>query len=184
MATNSKNVTAGKPMVGGAVHVAPIGTTLPTSTSDTLDAAFVDVGYISADGVKNDLTRTSTSIRAWGGDDVLQIQNEKNDNWKYTLIEAKNVNVLKQVFGDDNVTVDNSGNITIKVNSKELGKYSWVFDMLLSDGSAKRCVIPIGKITNVDEISYTDTDAVGYACTLNTSPDETGQTHYEYISAE
>lgn len=183
MATNSSNVTAGKPMIGGAVHVAPLGTSLPTSTTATLNSAFVDVGYISADGIKNDLSRTSNSIRAWGGDEVLQIQNEKNDNWTFTMIEAKNINVLKEVFGSTNVSADSSGNITINVNSKELSKASWVFDMILSDGSAKRCVLPIAKITNVAEIAYTDADAVGYAVTLNTLPDTSGNTHYEYIAA-
>lgn len=183
MATNALNVTAGKPMVGGAVHVAPLNTALPTSATEDLDEAFVDIGYISADGIKNDMSRTSNSVRAWGGDEVLNLQNEKNDNWSYTMIEAKNINVLKQVYGESNVTVDQTGNITIKVNSKELGKFSWVFDMLLSDGSAKRCVLPIAKITNVAEVSYTDTDAVGYATTLNTIPDSEGNTHYEYITA-
>lgn len=184
MSTNANNVTAGKPMIGGAVHVAPVGTTLPTSATDDLDAAFADIGYISSDGIKNDLSRTSSSVRAWGGDEVLNIQNEKNDNWAYTMIEAKNIVVLKQVFGEENVTEDASHNITIAVNSKELGKYAWVFDMLLSDGSAKRCVLPMAKITNVAEISYTDTTAVGYAATLNALPDATGNTHYEYITAE
>ncbi|MBR2791084.1 MAG: phage tail protein [Erysipelotrichaceae bacterium] len=184
MATNSLNVTAGKPMVGGAVHVAPLGTTLPTSAEADLGNAFKDVGYISAEGVKNDLSRSSNSIRAWGGDEVMNIQNEKKDNWAFTMIEAKNENVLKQVFGEENVAVDQNGNIAISVNSKELGKYSWVFDMLLSDGSAKRCVLPVAKITNVAEISYTDSDAVGYASTLNALPDASGNTHYEYITAE
>lgn len=184
MATNANNVTAGKPMIGGAVHVAPVGTTLPISATADLDAAFADIGYISADGIKNDLSRSNSSIRAWGGDEVLNIQNEKNDNWTFTMIEAKNINVLKQVFGDENVTADQSGNITITVNSKELKKFAWVFDMLLSDGSAKRCVLPMAKITNVGEISYTDTAAVGYAATLNALPDTTGNTHYEYITAE
>lgn len=184
MATNALNVTAGKPMVGGAVHVAPLNTALPTSATSDLDAAFVDIGYISADGIKNDMSRTSNSVRAWGGDEVLNIQNEKNDIWTFTMIESKNVNVLKQVFGEDNVTVDQTGNITIKANSKELGKYSWVFDMLLSDGSAKRTVLPTAKITNVAEVSYTDTDAVGYASTLSALPDSDGNTHYEYITAK
>ena len=84
MANNAANVTAGKPMIGGAVHVAPIGTTLPTTALATLNEAFLDIGYISADGISNDISRTSTSIRAWGGDEVLNIQNEKNDIWTFT----------------------------------------------------------------------------------------------------
>lgn len=183
MATNTKNVTAGKPMITGAVHVAPVGTTLPTACSTALDASFVDIGYISSDGIKNDISRSGASIRAWGGDEVLNIQNEVNDIWTFTMIEAKNINVLKQVFGEENVTADNDGNVTIKVNSKERKMFSWVFDMLLSDGSAKRSVLPNAKITNVSEVTYSDSAAVGYTSTLDALPDASGNTHYEYISA-
>lgn len=179
---NATNVTAGKPMIGGAVHVAPIGTALPTSTSAALNEAFVDLGYMSDAGVTNDISRETTDIKAWGGDTVLNIQTSKNDNWTFTMIEAKNINVLKQVFGEDNVTESN-GAITVKVNSKELDAHSWVFDMLLSDGSARRHVLPNAKITNIAEITYADSSAVGYNTTLAALPDSTGQTHYEYTSA-
>ena len=180
---DSTKVSAGKPMITGAVHVAPVGTTLPTDTATALDAAFIDIGYISDGGVSNDISRTSQAIKAWGGDTVLNVQTEKNDIWTFTMIEAKNTEVLKQVFGEDNVTVATGGAITINVNSKELGKYSWVFDMLLSDGSAKRCVIPNGQITTVGTVSYTDSTAIGYDTTLSALPDTAGNTHYEYISA-
>ena len=56
--------------------------------------------------------------------------------------------------------------------------------MLLSDGSAKRSVLPNAKITNVAEITYSDSAAVGYNATLNAMPDTNGNTHYEYISAQ
>ena len=36
MATTATNVTVGKPKVGGAVHWAPLGTTLPTSATAAL----------------------------------------------------------------------------------------------------------------------------------------------------
>ncbi len=181
---DSKNVSAGKPMIGGAVHVAPIGTTLPTDATAALDSAFADLGFMSDAGVVNDGSRTSQAIKAWGGQTVLNIQTEKNDIWTFTMIESKNVNVLKQVFGEENVTVDSqTGLITVTVNAKELPAYSWVFDMLLSDGSAKRCVLPYAQITNVGNISYTDSAAIGYETTLSALPDASGNTHYEYITA-
>ena len=46
---NTQNVTYGKPKVGGAVHVAPLETTLPTDATTALDAAFKSLGYISED---------------------------------------------------------------------------------------------------------------------------------------
>ena len=37
--SNSLNVTAGKPRVKGAVYVAPLGSTLPTTALEDLDGA-------------------------------------------------------------------------------------------------------------------------------------------------
>lgn len=182
--TDVKNVSAGKPMIGGAVFVAPIGTALPTDATTALNAAFVDLGFISDAGVVNDGSRSSTAIKAWGGETVLNIQTEKNDIWTFTLIESKNVNVLKQIYGDSNVTVDSqTGLTTVTVNAKELAAHSWVFEMLLSDGSAKRCVLPYAQITNVGSVTYSDSAAIGYETTLNALSDASGNTHYEYITA-
>lgn len=55
-------------------------------------------------------------------------------------------------------------------------------------GHERRCperiVIPSAKVTEVGEVVYNDGDPVGYETTLSTVPDESGQTHYEYISAK
>jgi len=45
------NVSAGKPKIGGAVFVAPIGTELPKDVTTQLNAAFKGLGYCSDDGI-------------------------------------------------------------------------------------------------------------------------------------
>ena len=66
MATTASNVTVGKPKVGGAVFWAPLGSTLPTSASASLDAAFVDLGYVSEDGVVNNNGPESDTVKVSG----------------------------------------------------------------------------------------------------------------------
>lgn len=178
---NAGNVSASKPKVGGAVFAAPVGTTLPTTVSDELNEAFANHGYVSDAGIVNTNTATSEKIKAWGGDTVLDSQTEKPDNWKLKMIEGLNLNVLKSVYGDDNVTGTLETGITIKANSKELEEKAWVFDTIMKGNVAKRLVLPNAKIISVGDIAYVDNNAVGYDVTISATPDEAGQTHYEYI---
>ena len=181
MANTSTNVTVGKPKVGGAIWVAPTGTTLPTDATSTLASGFVCLGYVSEDGLTNNIARTSEDLKAWGGDVVVSSQTEFADTFGFTLIETMNVDVLKNVFGDSNVTGTLSTGIKISVNSAELASKVWVVEMITSEGGAKRIVVPLGKITEVGEIAYKDSEITGYECTLKAFPDTTGNTHYEHI---
>lgn len=179
--SNAQNVSTAKPKVGGAVWSAPLGTTLPIDAATDLDAAFKSLGYISEDGLTNENTPESENIKAWGGDTVANVQTSKEDSFTYTLIEATNVDVLKEIYGQENVTGTLDTGITIKANSKELEEHSLVIDMILKGGVLKRIVIPSGKVSEVGEISYADADAIGYETTVQAIPDAEGNTHYEYI---
>lgn len=44
---DATKVSVGKPKVGGAIHWAPLGTTLPTSATESLNVAFKELGYVS-----------------------------------------------------------------------------------------------------------------------------------------
>ncbi|MDD4369409.1 MAG: phage tail protein, partial [Oscillospiraceae bacterium] len=73
--------------------------------------------------------------------------------------------------------------IAIVANAKPLDAQAWVTDMVLKSGNLKRVVIPNGTISEVGDITYADSDAVGYDTTVSCMPDESGNTHYEYIVA-
>lgn len=181
MANQSKYVTSAKPKVGGSIYSAPIGTALPTDATTALNAAFKCLGYVSDDGVQNSDDRKTNDIKSWGGDIVNSVQTEKTDTFKYTLIEALNVDVLKEIYGDSNVTGDLDTGITVKSNSTELDEHVIVIEMVLRNNVLKRIVLPSAKVTDVGEIKYKDGDNVGYETTVTCFPDDNSNTHYEYI---
>lgn len=179
--SNVENVSTAKPKVGGAIYSAKLGTELPTDPITELDSDFKSLGYVSEDGLTNENTPESEAIQAWGGDTVAVVQTSKEDSFTYTLIEATNVNVLKEVYGRDNVTGDLETGITIKANTKELEERTLVIDMILKGGILKRIVIPTAKVFELGEIEYVDEEAIGYETTVHALADKSGNTHYEYI---
>ena len=177
---NSTLVVAGKPKVGGAIWSAPLGTALPTDATTALNAAFKDLGYVSDDGLTNELTTDTEEIKAWGGDTVLTAQTGTSDTFTYKLIESLNIEVLKEVYGASNVTGTLATGIKISVNSKEKIDHVIVVETAVRD-KFKRIVLPTAKIKEMAEITYVDGDPVGYEVTVQALPDSSGNTHYEYI---
>lgn len=181
MANDKTMVSAGKPKIGGAIYRAPLGSTLPTTASETLDAAFKALGYVSADGVTNSNNSATSNIKAWGGDTVLVVQGDKTDTLAFTLIEALNKDVLVAVHGSDNVTGTLAAGITVTVNADLQEEAVWVIDMLLNGNTAKRIVAPDAVISALADVVYKDDTAIGYGVTLTCMPDDDHNTHYEYI---
>lgn len=180
MGNNANMVSTGKPKTTGAVHWAPKGTAAPTSVNDVLSNDYVDVGYLTEDGVSMD--RENNSIKAWGGDDVIVIRKE---SVAINLMQSKDINVLKLVFGDENVSVDET---TSEIKVKSMADYSqsgvFVFDMIMRGGIPKRVVVPNGTVSEVGGVTYKDDEAIVYPVTIQANPDSTGACHHEYQGAE
>ena len=178
---NAANVTADKPKLDGAMKVAPVGTKLPTDAKATLDAAFKSLGYISEDGATNTKSEDTDEVRAWGGDVVLTLRQGSTNEYTTRLIESMNVEVLKLIYGEDNVTGTLDTGIKVKDNNKPRKPVSIVIETILKNDVLRRIVIPYAEVVQDGEINYTDSDATGFDVTFKLQVDSNGNSQYIYI---
>lgn len=184
MTNTISNVVAGKPLSTGGILIADTGSTLPTGTSSSPDAAFLGAGYIGEDGVTENDGRSIEKIRAWGGDTVKVTQTEHTLTYQFTFIEALNTTVLETVYGEDNVTTTaataSTGTLqAIEMTGASLPHKSFIFE--IRDGDAKiRIVVPDGQIIETGETTYADAAAVAYQVTIECFPDSSGVKAYKY----
>ena len=183
------NVSTGKPNIAGSIYRAPLSgsPSIPSDCTTALAAAYKCLGYVSEDGVTNSQANDNEKIKAWGGDVVLTIKKDRTDEFKFVLIESLNDDVLKTVFGDDNVTVADATTtapktISIASNDDDQPACCYVIEMVTQTGNPKRIVITNGKVSEIGDITYKDEEAVGYEVTIAAEKDESGNTHYEYLT--
>lgn len=181
MAGTASNVTTGKPKTGGAVAMAPLGTTVPTDAKTALDNAFIDLGFVSEDGVTESVTISTTNIKEWGGGIVLVTQDEKTATLKFKLIEYLNANVQKFVNGDDNVTGTLVAGMHIAVNGDEADERILVIDQIMRNDTPFRIVIPRAQISEIGEVTYKSNEAVGYDVTVTAIKDDSGNYFHKYL---
>lgn len=180
MATGTDAILSGGPETAtGGICLAPLGTTLPTDAKADLAAAFTKLGYVNGDGVEKSQEISEEKVKEWSGMVVKILRTEFSETYKFTLLEAANPNVLKGIFGEERVTVNN-GLIAIKSNAEALALQVFVFNML--DGKFKtRIVVPRGQLKTSGSVKYNKKGVAEYECEVEAFPDESGNVSYTYI---
>lgn len=178
---STDNVSVGKPnlKVSGGILRAPRGTARPTDATTAYDPAYKSMGYIGEDGVTLSPERDSEPLKAWGQVVVRRAQSSYEVSLTFTFIESRRADTLKAIAGDDNVEIKGD-TIVVRGNEKELPIAQFGIDML-DQGLARRIDIGNGQITEIGDITYVDSELVGYEVTLACYPDANGDCYVEYI---
>ena len=163
----------------GAIAKAPIGSVVPTDATTEIDASFEVLGLVGEDGVTMSTERSRDDKRAWGGQIVRTVQSAHGVTLTFTLLESSKAEVLKALFGDDNVTAT-AGKIAVSHNEQIPSK--GVFAITMKDGDKRRrLVLPNAQITATEDITLVHSDIIRYGVTITAYPDEDGNCAYEYI---
>ena len=159
MAQVAENVRVG---VDGIIAKAPTTTALPTNATTALAAAFVDLGYVSEDGVTKSTSTTIENIRAWQRADIVRTSvTESDSTLTFTLIETKK-EVIEAYLGG---TVDEDGGI-VENPAVNRPRELWVLDVIDGD-QIIRLVMPQAQITEIGDEVFANGQPIGYEITLS-----------------
>ena len=179
-------ILTGSPITAtGGILSAPLSTTRPTDAVTALPAGFVKKGYVGEDGVKKTVDKTDEKIRAWGGSTVKIVRQEHSVSYSWTFLEAGNAEVLKAIYGADNViitpaTVDHGAQIEIRETGQMLPRESWLLEMKDGD-TAIREYIPDGQLAVSGDVQFVHSNVIQYTVTLEAFPDANGVKSYSWM---
>ena len=128
-ADNVAQTIAPSPRITGSVLYAPIGTALPTTSYETLDSGFTDLGYTDENGLKQKEDRSNTDVFVWGGDQIATLQEKYSRTMSFKALQFLDSNVLAAAYRNSNVTVaapttQNGTEIAVAMNSQILDTLS------------------------------------------------------------
>lgn len=160
----------------GAISVAPSGTTLPTDATTALDAAFVDLGYLTQAGATEGNSVSLTDLVAWQNAAVIrQVQTAHALTLAFTLYQT-DPDTLEFFYGNYSAGV-------VAVSGAQRGNEC--FSFRYNDGTKiVRIVFPNAQLSDKGDVPYTSGDGVQYPCTITAYPEAGGANKmYRYYSA-
>ena len=177
-----------EPMIGapvsatGVIAYGPIGTAVPADASAALGEGFKTLGLVGEDGVTLAPERSREDKRAMGGQIVRTVQSEYGVTVTFTLLESTKAEVLKALFGEDNVSVSGSA---ISVRHNEQTPAKGVFVVTLKDGkNRRRLVAANAQLLMEGDVQYTHSELIQYSVTVTCYPDEDNDNLHEYIDLD
>lgn len=165
----------------GAVLTAPLGSTVPVNPTSAWDAAFVELGYVSEDGVTESYSDDTNEIKAWQrGATVRTVITGSTATFHFTAIET-NREVLSRYHKGSAIT-DGTGFSSIAVVGAAPDLRAWGFDVI--DGADHiRLVLARAEVTERGDIVYNNSDPIGYEMTVTAYPDSSGIVAVKYSNA-
>lgn len=155
--------TTGKPLPGGAVSYKEWASTetLPTAYNSTL-SGYSDLGELTEDGFAWNRNISRSTIKGWSNVPLITTLDEYASSYAMSFMEVR-ASALSFLFG----TVTGSDGSAIQFDDTPAGlekTYIVVCDMLFEDGRIARCVIPKGKINNINTTNFKQGEAVAFPC--------------------
>lgn len=165
--------------ITGEMFSAPPGTTLPTTASGTLDAAFIGHGYCSEDGITEAWEDNVENIVAWQSATVVRAaRTESLVTVQTTLIQNRGSN-LELYHPGSLMETDGATGWMLEVKPANSDPRIFVINVVDGD-TVMRFVLGNAEVTARGEIAYANGQAIGYNVTITAYPDTNGNLMVKY----
>lgn len=158
----------------GAVRVAPVGTTFPTTlTPEDLDgdydAAFDDLGFITEEGVSLGRASQINQVRGWQSFYVLRyIKTQEDLTLAFALLEWK-AETIKFYFGGGTIDTFTDGTVFTPPDPSVVDEKALAVDWV--DGDVNyRLLIPKGLVTETQDVQLARQNPASLGVTFGITP--------------
>lgn len=152
----------------GMVAIAPVGTTLPGDAETALDAAFVELGYISEEGVTFSPGPETEGILAWQSlQPIRNVLTAYDVEASFTLLQW-NADTLGLAFGGGVYTDNGDGTWSFLLPTPEEHKEQSMVIEGYDGENIYRIVLDRVELSDTGDITFTRSDASGLPVTVTT----------------
>lgn len=143
----------------------------PLHAKDSLSAEFVNLGYVTEDGVTINTSEETNEINAWGPETVMISQSSYGKTATFNLLETSRISVLQFIHGKENVKVNEDGSIDWSDTGGQLPRGVMVIDTLQNNGGDTPRIHRqvFGDCQFIDrsgDQAYNNSDAVSYPISM------------------
>lgn len=161
--------------VTGAIYTAPAGTALPTTAIVALNVAFVNLGYLTQEGLRESIESSTSDLVAWQNSAVVRRTLESDAlTFSFDLFQT-DADTLEFYYGDYTVA---SPVGSVEYTGALGPTQPMVFDIIDGDHET-RIVLPLAQLTSRGEVVYSS-GGTSYPTTVTAYPDGSGVKMYRY----
>ena len=181
-ANNTAEVSNTKGVLGGYGFTAPTTATIDLSTNPfvALGTGFENMGYISEDGIEEEIDSDVEEIHDMNGETVFVAKSTETETLVLTLISL-NAASLGEMYGHSNVDTTNNDYFKVSHTAAQHDTRKYVFDLVRKDGKRYRKYVPNGQVTEVGSIVHASSEVFGREITITCLPDADGVRMYDYF---
>ena len=175
----ASNATYARVGITGAIYAAPLGSVAPTDSTAALNAAYLDLGYISQDGIEEAWDDSVQRFVAWQNATVIRSAvTDSVGTLKFAMLETKRT-TLEAFYRGSTVTTPSAGNYKLEIKPIVSAPKAWVFDVV-DGGKFIRTYVGNGEITERGSVMWQNSEMVMYPVTLTFYPDASGNLAVKY----